>query len=172
MRESITGFTLFNIVIAFIILFAGYISMSINYSKAYNVKNEILNIIKNQGGVCTGTSSTSYNCNNFKTQITDYFNEANYRSTGDCQSGWTGYTREGDVTLGDAAFCVYGVKIDTNTTTVDEVPNSVYYKVEVFYQLDIPIFSSIVRFSLEGETGRIYNPNECQVDPSSYSWCS
>ena len=40
MKESIGGFSLFNIVIVFVILFTGYISLSINYSKAYNVKNE------------------------------------------------------------------------------------------------------------------------------------
>ena len=42
MKEAFGGFSLFNIVIVFVLLFAGYISMSINYSKAYNVKNEIL----------------------------------------------------------------------------------------------------------------------------------
>ena len=41
MRESINSVPLFNIVIVFVFLFTGYVSLSINLSKAYNVKNEI-----------------------------------------------------------------------------------------------------------------------------------
>lgn len=172
MKESIGGVTLFNIVIVFVLLFAGYISMSINYSKAYNVKNEILNIIRNQGGVCTSTYVRS-DCYNFALQITDYFREANYRSTGECEDGWVGYNREGQVDYNNSAFCVKGIKANSNS----ELPNALYYQVKVFYQLDIPIFSDVFEFSIYGETGRIYDPNECSDDPSvsdksRYEWCS
>lgn len=170
MKESIGGVTLFNIVIVFVLLFAGYISMSINYSKAYNVKNEILNIIKNQGGVCTSTYVRS-DCYNFAVQISDYFREANYRSTGDCEDGWVGYNREGQIDYNNSAFCVRGIKANSNS----ELPNALYYQVKVFYQLDLPIFSDVFEFSIYGETGRIYDPNECDPDigsSSRYEWCS
>ncbi len=167
MRESIGGFTLFNIVIVFVLLFAGYISMSINYSKAYNVKNEILNIIRNQEGVCTSATPDSNNCYNFANQIADYFTEASYRSTGECDNGWVGYNREGLVDNSNPAFCITAVRANTNS----ELPNALYYKVKVFYALDVPLISSLMDFSIEGETGRIYDPNECRIDPSQYPWC-
>ena len=171
MKEAVGGFSLFNIVIVFVLLFAGYISMSINYSKAYNVKNEILNIIRNQGGICTSTTPDSNNCYNFSVQIADYFSEANYRSTGTCNSsednGWVGYNREGQVDNTNSAFCIKAIKANSNS----ELPNALYYQVKVFYQLDLPIISSIFEFSIYGETGRIYDPNECRVDPSQYPWC-
>ena len=166
MKESIGGVTLFNIVIVFILLFAGYVSMSINYSKAYNVKNEILNIIKNKGGVCTSSNRNS-ECYNFGIQINDYFNEANYRSTGECDEGWVGYNRNGEIDYNNSAFCVKAIKAQGNS----ELPNALYYQVEVFYQLDIPVFSSVFEFSIYGETGRIYEPNECSFDPARYPWC-
>ena len=169
MKESIGGVTLFNIVIVFVLLFAGYISMSINYSKAYNVKNEIINIIKNQGGVCTSrTPSNSDICYNFAEQITDYFREASYRSTGECESGWVGFDREGQIDYDNSAFCVKAVRANTNS----ELPNALYYQVKVFYQLDLPVINRFFEFSIYGETGRIYEPNECSIDASSYPWCS
>ena len=171
MKESGGGFSLFNIVIFFVLVFTGYVSLSINYSKAYNVKNEIINIIKNQGGVCTDDSGSGTICSNFADQITDYFKEASYRSTRDCDiyDGWIGYSRTGELLPEgkDSAFCVKGIKANSNS----ELPNALYYKVKVFYQLDLPIISRIFEFSVSGETARVYSPNECANDPASYSWC-
>lgn len=169
MKEAVGGISLFNIVIVFVLLFAGYISLSINYSKAYNVKNEIINIIKNQGGVCTSSSpSSNNNCYNFAEQITDYFREANYRNTGTCEDGWVGYNREGLIDYNNASFCVRAVRANSNS----ELPNALYYQIKVFYQLDLPIINSFFEFAIYGETGRIYEPNECIEDVSSYPWCS
>ena len=173
MKEAVGGISLFNIVIVFVLLFAGYISLSINYSKAYNVKNEILNIIRNQGGVCTSsTSSSANNCYNFAEQITDDFKEANYRSTGTCNSnndtGWVGYNREGLVDNNNSAFCIKAIHINTNP----ELPTAVYYQVKVFYQLDLPVIRSAFEFTIYGETSRIYEPNECDVNPTQYPWCT
>lgn len=174
MKEAVGGISLFNIVIVFVLLFAGYISLSINYSKAFNVKNEIINIIKNQGGVCTSSSpSGNDNCYNFAEQITDYFKEANYRSTGVCDDseGWVGYNREGLIDYNNSAFCVKAIKANSNS----ELPNALYYQVKVFYQLDLPVINRFFEFSIYGETGRIYEPNECDEDfgdPSNFPWCS
>lgn len=177
MKEPVGGFSLFNIVIVFVLLFAGYVSLSINYSKAYNVKNEIINIIKNQGGICTSESSSkNNNCYNFKEQITDYFQEASYRSSGDCPKSenedypWIGYSRTGELIEDgkNAAFCVHPISVSANS----ELPNAVYYQVKVFYQLDLPIINKLFDFTITGETSRIYEPNECKYDASSiYTWC-
>ncbi len=172
MKESIGGVSLFNIVIVFVLLFTGYISLSINYSKAYNVKNELLNIIKNQGGVCTSDRpNNTNNCYNFAEQIQDYFKEANYRSTGNCDTsdGWLGYSRNGDLIRDgkNSAFCVKAVKPKSNT----ELPNALYYQIKVFYQLDLPIINSMFEFSIFGETSRVYKPNECDYYKDLYTWC-
>lgn len=170
MKEAVGGFSLFNIVIVFVLLFAGYVSLSINYSKAYNVKNEIINIIKNQGGICTSsTASSDNNCYNFKEQITDYFQEANYRITHNCEDGWVGFSRTGEL-LSDgknAAFCVKVIAENSNS----ELPVAVYYQVKVFYQLDLPLINNLIELSITGETSRIYEPNECKTDCSIYSYC-
>ncbi len=172
MRESIGGISLFNLVIVFVLLFTGYISLSINYSKAYNVKNELVNIIKNQGGICTEGADI---CNNFVDQIQDYFGEVSYHSHGTCQEGWYGFKRDGSISRDGAAFCVKGIPVSQNS----ELPNVVYYQVKVFYQLDLPILNSIFNFTVSGETSRIYSPNECEYQAEIFGntgigggWCS
>ena len=46
MREAIGGTWLFGLVITFIVFFASFLAISINYSKAFNVKKNINEIIK------------------------------------------------------------------------------------------------------------------------------
>ena len=171
LKEAVGGFSLFTIVIAFVVIFTGYISLSINYSKAYNVKNELINIIRNQGGVCSSdTPSNSNNCYNFVEQVTDYFRETNYRSFGTCGEDFVGYTRTGELAnSGDrAAFCIRGIPANGNS----ELPNALYYQVKVLWQLDLPVFGSLFNFSINGETARVYAPNECTVLDIKYDWCS
>ena len=45
MRESIGGAWLVGIVITFVVLFTSYLALSVNYSKAFKVKNEIISLI-------------------------------------------------------------------------------------------------------------------------------
>ncbi len=50
MRESMGGTWLFGIVIVFIALFASFLAYSISYTRAFNVKNEIINYIERNEG--------------------------------------------------------------------------------------------------------------------------
>ena len=50
MREAIGGLGLTQIVIFFLVDFAGYISISVNSNKAYKVKNEVISIIQKNNG--------------------------------------------------------------------------------------------------------------------------
>jgi len=171
MREAIGGISIFQIFIVFILLFTGYVCLSINYSKAYSVKNELLTIIKNQGGVCTTEDSNSVLCENFQHLINNYLQQSGYRSTGKCDNDWEGFKRDGThVARGEnAAFCVRGINI---ADSEGQLPTAVYYEVKVFYQIDIPIFRQVFNFSVKGETSRVYSPSECVSGSLNYCWCS
>ncbi len=171
MKEAIGGISIFQIVVVFIILFTGYICLSVNYSKAYSIKNELLTIIKNQGGVCTSENSNNQLCRNFEYLVSTYLQEVGYRSTGKCDEDWVGYNRNGTPVENNkpAAFCVRGINIASDGT--GQLPIGVYYEVKVFYQLDLPIFSSIFNLDVTGETSRIYSPNECDGS-NKYCWCT
>ena len=51
MKEAIGGTWLFQIVIVFILLFAGYMCLSINHSKAFSIKSEIIESLSRHGEV-------------------------------------------------------------------------------------------------------------------------
>ena len=55
MREAIGGTWLFGIVILFIALFASFLAYSISYTRAFNTKNEIINLIERSEGFTSCT---------------------------------------------------------------------------------------------------------------------
>ena len=57
MRESIGGTWLTGIVITFLALFAGFLAYSISYTKAFRVKDNIIQIIEQNEGFTTAANT-------------------------------------------------------------------------------------------------------------------
>lgn len=57
MKSSIAEIWLVGLVITFLFIFSGYITVTMNYSKAFKLKNEVLTIIEKKKGI-TGDSGT------------------------------------------------------------------------------------------------------------------
>lgn len=144
MREAIGGTWLFQIVIFFVLLFTGYMCLSINHSKAFNVKNSIVKAIEREEGV----NVTNPNGDAAIGRIKEYLSNTSYRTTGKCPGGYTPFNRDGKIDSRNAAFCIKPQKVYDNS----DLPNMTYYRVIVFYQLDLPIFRSIFQFQVTGDT--------------------
>jgi len=167
MKEAMGGISIFQIVVLFILLFTGIMCLTINQSKAFGVKDEIITIIQNE-------NITSLNNSNYKLssktskKISDHLNEAGYRITGDCPSNeWIGYDRNGNEVKNNASYCIKvndvsdafykdaREKCKNNACTVatnNEYPTMVYYDVVLFYQLDIPVLNDVMNFKIHGST--------------------
>lgn len=144
---------LFQIVIFFVVIFTGYICISINQAKAFNVKNEIVKTVERNAPNLLSIE--------FREDIVDAFDRIGYRLTGECSTGYKGYDREGNLTSSNnAAFCLKDI-----ITTMPNGTNAVYYKVETFYHLDIPIIKILFQLKASGETKLIYNKSvqDCSV---------
>ena len=168
MKEAIGGISLFQIVVLFVLLFTGIMCLTINHSKAFGVKDEIVTIIQNSKIPEVG--SGSYEIDDVTSeQIAEHLRDAGYRITGDCpNSEWIGYDRNGDRLTGitDASYCIKvnnvydAFQADLNekckngkcTTTGDDFPSMVYYDIVVFYQLDIPVLKHIMNFKIYSST--------------------
>ena len=169
MREAIGGTWLFNLVIFFVLLFAGYMCLSINYSKAFSVKDKIITEIERNGGIKNISSKDDETIKN----ITNYLVEVGYRNQGSCKDYKYGCDRNGQCTdltnssTGEYAFCLSVVEANkTFRDVVDETAEHPgefiffnYYKVKVFYQLDLPVIRQMFNFSVNGDTRTLYNIN-------------
>ncbi len=151
MRESFGSTWLFQIVIVFILLFTGYICLSINHSKAFAIKNDIILELQRNGGYNATAAA------NVKTLL----ERSGYRTSGNCDKGWTGYTRDGKVDSNgkNSVFCLQKVDIaqayahqNAYGKTIVEYPETFYYKIKVFYQLDLPVLNSFATFYVRGDT--------------------
>lgn len=173
MKEAYGSMLLWIIVIFFLAVFSSYLALSVNYSRAFKVKNEIVNIIERNKGLSTRSGSST----NAIQEIQEYLADVGYRTKGTCgkktrdyneeyaaSGGWTGYSLNGGETTNNAVFCIHavttGVTRRSNASQTYEFPYSKYYTVQVFFKLDIPIFDQIFKSSIYGSTKTLVLPSD------------
>lgn len=171
MREAIGGTWLFQIVIFFILLFTGYMCLTINQSKAFNVKNQIIETIQSYNGIDLNGGYNNRNQDAF-TDIVNYIQENSFRTTGyipdaeeinDQTYRYECFDRNGQNVgnNGDrAVFCITKIDVSEDASipsdSANELPSLAYYRVVVFYRLDLPIFGSLFNFQITGDTRLLY----------------
>ncbi len=153
MRDAIGGALSMQMILIFLIIVNCYLAFSVNYTKAFRVKNEIRSIIeKNEGLTCSAV-----------TQINDLFLRTNYGVQKDERTCPDGYT---EAPLGNGLFCYKYEKVDIAGTSNDNsFYKGAYYTVLTFVDIDIPIFNKIFPeiaamnnvFTTKGETALIYS---------------
>lgn len=163
MKESIGGTQLFVIVIALVLIFTAIMAFTINHSNAFAVKDQITQIIENNGGFDLSEEyieGHDRDTDKVIKEIVEAIDRNSYRQVGKCpeatgNSKVASYQRNGAKTVGnnDAAFCI--VKIPSEGK--DGAVNAYYYQVVVFYSLDIPVVKELFNFKAVGETKVLYS---------------
>lgn len=144
MREAIGGYFNLTILFAFILLVSGFISLAINYTKAYRVKNNVLTYLEKYEGNPNNEEMLDY--------IDSYIKTVGYKASSASikaarDQGFTCQTYKGQ----DQGWCYKKKNSAGNDRfTLDMV---------VFVSLDIPIinqvFSNFKFFWLNGTTSSI-----------------
>lgn len=154
MREAIGGTWLFGLVITFIVFFASFLAVSINYAKAFDIKNNVVDLISKYEG----------NNSCARQKIGEYLKNVGYLVPGECPKAgengnpyeYVGYNLDGTkVTSGKAYYCVSNNSVDS-TTVIDKK----FYRVIIFFRIDLPMVGDITTFKIKGETESIYFANE------------
>lgn len=166
MREAIGGTWLFQIVIVFILLFTGFMCLTINRSKAFNVKDQIIQTIQSYNGIDVGASAENSEA---LAEIVNYIQDNSYRTAGNVPADekvngekvpYTCYNRDGREDKDNPVFCIarmpVGMDACAGETCFNELPDMSYYRVVVFYQLDLPIFKELFSFKIVGDTKTMY----------------
>ncbi len=124
MREA-TGNALLTMMITSIItIIMVFFVGSLSYSKAYKVKNYIINEIEENGGWD----------NNLQSGIDSYLKDSGYRIfKNKCDSGYINSDSNYD-------YCIYKNKKNN------------YYQVVTFTRFEFPVIGEVVTFKIKGET--------------------
>ncbi len=131
MRDAIGGVVSINLIIFFLFLINGYLAYSVNYTKAFRVKNKIINIIEEYEGHTQAA----------QTEIFDYINEAKYIVPARMvnalnSSGYTCYETRG--------YCISSTPAGSSTNKDDDGYRGWNYKVVTFVNIDIPVLNQIL----------------------------
>ena len=152
----------------FIILFVSFLAITISYSRAFKIKNDVTSIIEKYGG---------FNDTALK-KINHYISQSKYRATGSCNPGpneigvnnlnangkadlENGIDEETHTSMGNRYYyCIK--KYDVKGTAI----SNVYYEVTMFYHFNLPIIGDAATFRIKGKTTDMVNPNR----GSSTNW--
>ena len=132
MKEAFGGTWIMGFVVLFIVLFSAYLAVSVNYTRAFKVKNKIVNIIEENQGFNSKT----------KERISEYLKESGYNTT---QIDSSRCTKENQ-TYQKGGYCISSVPAN----------NGMYWKVTSFIKFEIPIMGINITIPIRGETKVLY----------------
>ena len=150
MRDAIGQVFAVQIILAFVLLINGYMAYSVNYTRAFRVKNQIVNIIEQYEGPYNDEAIARINA--IIDQMTyevpprltqDFLDDYANVDEKSCQNGW--------------CYIAHDVSIDE----ADGERTGKYYSVVTFVNINIPVINNIVGLGdflrVVGETRTIYD---------------
>lgn len=153
MREAIGGTWFTQLIIVFMLIFVAFLALSLNYTKAFKIKNELLTIIEKREGLTTGAEGSIAIMNG-------YLKANNYGVTKSCEPGSYGITDLNGTTAELVTnnskkyyYCVTKIKAPSSNNE-----GKVYYKVNLFFYFNLPILGDIFKFDVNGSTGDVLVP--------------
>ncbi len=148
MREAIGGTWIMQLVIIFMLLFVAFLALSLNYSKAFQVKNDILSMIEKKEGVTNDTIKL----------INNYLSASGYNVQNTCPEnsyGISNLSSNTGVKVGANDSNKYYYCIEKLNSPSPHNNSKVYYKVETFFYFNLPVLGEIFKFTINGSTNDI-----------------
>lgn len=154
MRDSIGSVYPLVIVIGFIVLMSGFLAFSVNYNKAFRMKNKIIYVLEKYNN-----NPASVEAQN---EIREYAQSIGYSASGEYTAGCNGssYSRDANST----GWCYKQIVTSNDVNgerTNGEIAEyvSTYVNVKTFVSIDVPIFNKLfpnIRFfTVTGSTKQI-----------------
>jgi len=151
MRQAIGTTWIMQLVIIFMLIFVAFLALTINYTKAFKIKNEMLSIVEKYEGLSESEQGSIHIINN-------YLLYNGYYNTGKCQEGEYGSKDLNSTSLEPVNtkeryyYCVQ--KIYTST---DGNMKKAKYQLRVFFKFSLPVLGDLFTFQSEGTTIDITN---------------
>lgn len=147
MSDAIGGVVNMVLVMFFLVFIALYMSFSINYQKAFNVKNKIISIYEESGGICDAECTS---------KIKAYEDELGY---GKVQM----INMPGYKCLSKYEYCVKGIQTGQTMTTTkakdskilkQTASKSCYFRIVTQVEIAIPLINNLMELSFFQVTGQ------------------
>ena len=138
MKEAIANVGVFNLIIIFVTILLSFFVGSLGYSKAFKVKNLIVNEIE---------KNKAFN-NEVSQEIEDSLSKIGYRMN-TSNNSIVCPIEDGQRAINQNSnyqYCVYEFR---NTTGVK---SATFYRVVAYMYFDVPIFNDLVNIPVRGET--------------------
>lgn len=154
MRQSIGATWILQLVIVFMLIFVGFLALSINYTKAFKIKNELLSIVEKYEGLSTSENGSISIVNN-------YLRYNNYQAMSYCDEDTYGSDNLDSTTLTPTSkntkyyYCVRKVMASAPSHA-----NRVHYEITTFFRFNLPFIGDLFTFQVSGTTNDIENPSD------------
>ena len=152
MRQAIGTTWIMILVFIFLLIFVAFLSMTINYTKAFKIKNELVSMIEKYEGIGSGDTKGAMQI------IDNYLIYNNYTIKGTCSEGEYGITNLANHAYEEAKngnkyyYCVKKINRAKSNT-----PDRAKYQVRIFFKFTLPVLGELFTFSVEGTTVDINN---------------
>ena len=149
MRDAIGQVFALKVILAFVLLINGYMAYSVNYARAFRVKNQIVDIIEQYEGTDNDEAMA---------KIADYVDDMAYKVPQTLVNNFRSrYSSGGTVSCQDGwCYIAHNVSVDG----ADGERKGTYYSVVTFVNIDIPVINNILGLGnflrVVGETRTIY----------------
>lgn len=162
MRDAIGGVFSLQIILVFVLLINGYLAYSVNYTRAFRVKNQIINIVEENEGFKEGGKAS--------TQISALVKTAGYGlSSAQQQAVTNNNNKDGWYCSGKDGYCIkcYDNTGNNKITSDDATYRGVYYSIKTYVNMDIPVLNKVFAglpdfLSVKGDTKTVYAKDGCQ----------
>ncbi len=165
MRESIAGAWLYSLILIFMVILVGFVSVSLNYNKAYKLKTSVVNIIEQFQGInkdSVGTIGKHLDNNGYingKTCRKLFKNGEKYIEINNGVASNVKTKGASDAESKPAQVCVTRTLAKKNDDDTS-VQRDYYYDVYMFFSFSLPVFGDVFKFTVTGSTNAIHYPND------------
>ncbi len=162
MKESIGATWIFVICLTFIILFTGYIAISVNYAKAFKIKSHMVSELEQNSGL-----------SGIQQKLETYLTSEGYVAYGECpmqilvgadSTDWQRIECFGEgstAPAGNCNACIYSRKVETANDDIEG--DRCYYRVTTFFTFDLPVVNVLIpSIKVSGDSQYIYTENDCR----------
>lgn len=200
MKTNISNIWLIGLVITFLMIFSAYIIITVDYSKSFKLKNEVLTIIEKNKGMTIYSGNQTAEVNSvIPTRTSEkVLSHVGAVKTINAFLAASSYTAKGPCNRPSGTTHLYGVKelkygkndtwaqIGESATDGEhyyycfakyptgregtEPYESVYYRIELFYRFEIPILREFLPIRVDGVTDEIYLPANDTFDKNSVDY--